>query len=56
MAERQGGKADNLDVDRSGLAATRVYGITDDLNMSTTDFATAIAILFGKSLAPCTES
>ncbi|KAI1100139.1 major facilitator superfamily domain-containing protein [Jackrogersella minutella] len=33
-------------VDRSALAATKVYGIMDDLGMSTTDFATAISILF----------
>ncbi|KAH7309192.1 major facilitator superfamily domain-containing protein [Stachybotrys elegans] len=33
-------------VDRSALAATKVYGITEDLNMSEADFATAIAILF----------
>lgn len=38
----------SLDVDRSALAATKVYGITDDLGMSTQDFATAISILFGK--------
>ena len=33
-------------VDRSALAATKVYGIMDDLNMSLQDFATAISILF----------
>ncbi|KAK7912290.1 MFS transporter, partial [Apiospora marii] len=33
-------------VDRSALAASKVYGITDDLNMSEQDFATAISILF----------
>jgi hypothetical protein len=35
-------------VDRSALAATKVYGIMEDLNMSTSDFATAISILFGQ--------
>jgi hypothetical protein len=35
-------------VDRSALAATKVYGIMEDLNMSTSDFATAISILFGR--------
>lgn len=34
-------------IDRSALAATKVYGIMDDLDMSTQDFATAISILFG---------
>ncbi|TPX11277.1 uncharacterized protein E0L32_001095 [Thyridium curvatum] len=33
-------------VDRSALAATKVYGIMEDLNMTNTDFATAISILF----------
>ncbi|CRG86568.1 putative transporter C1683,12 [Talaromyces islandicus] len=33
-------------VDRSALAAAKVYGIKDDLNMSTQQFATAISILF----------
>ncbi|KAI1400811.1 major facilitator superfamily domain-containing protein [Hypoxylon fuscum] len=33
-------------VDRSALAATKVYGIMEDLGMSTSDFATAISILF----------
>ncbi|EON97205.1 putative mfs transporter protein [Phaeoacremonium minimum UCRPA7] len=33
-------------VDRSALAAAKVYGIMDDLNMTTSDFATAISILF----------
>ncbi|KAJ3550212.1 hypothetical protein NM208_g92 [Fusarium decemcellulare] len=33
-------------VDRSALAATKVYGIMEDLNMSTAEFATAISILF----------
>ncbi|KAL7625237.1 hypothetical protein AAE478_004452 [Parahypoxylon ruwenzoriense] len=33
-------------VDRSALAATKVYGIMEDLSMSSTDFATAISILF----------
>ncbi|KAH8881032.1 MFS general substrate transporter [Thozetella sp. PMI_491] len=33
-------------VDRSALAAAKVYGIMGDLNMSTNDFATAISILF----------
>lgn len=36
-------------VDRSALAATKVYGIMDDLNMDETQFATAISILFGRS-------
>lgn len=34
-------------VDRQALAATKVYGIMDDLNMNATQFATAISILFG---------
>ena len=34
-------------VDRSALAATKVYGIMDDLNMNSAQFATAISILFG---------
>ncbi|KAI5865657.1 MFS general substrate transporter [Durotheca rogersii] len=33
-------------VDRSALAATKVYGITEDLNMTPNEFATAISILF----------
>ncbi|KAH8169822.1 major facilitator superfamily protein [Sarocladium implicatum] len=33
-------------VDRSALAATKVYGIMDDLGMTEAQFATAIAILF----------
>ncbi|OKL59295.1 hypothetical protein UA08_05219 [Talaromyces atroroseus] len=33
-------------VDRSALAAAKVYGIMDDLNMTTNNFATAISILF----------
>ncbi|WWD06976.1 hypothetical protein V865_005073 [Kwoniella europaea PYCC6329] len=33
-------------VDRSALSASKVYGIMEDLNMTTTDFATAISILF----------
>lgn len=37
-------------IDRSGLAATKVYGIMDDLNMNTSQFATAISILFGKCI------
>lgn len=37
-----------IDVDRSALAAAKVYGIMDDLHMSTNDFATAISILFGE--------
>lgn len=37
-------------VDRSALAATKVYGIMEDLGMSESQFATAIAILFGKQL------
>ena len=37
-------------VDRSALAATKVYGIMEDLGMSEAQFATAIAILFGKQL------
>lgn len=36
-------------VDRSALAATKVYGIMDDLNMDTQQFATAISILFGET-------
>lgn len=40
-------------VDRSALAATKVYGIMDDLNMSEAQFATAIAILFG--MPPASE-
>lgn len=34
-------------VDRSALAATKVYGIMEDLGMDTAQFATAISILFG---------
>lgn len=34
-------------VDRSALAATKVYGIMDDLGMNNQEFATAISILFG---------
>lgn len=37
---------DCVDVDRSALAATKVYGIMEDLGMNTTDFATVISILF----------
>ncbi|CAI6089327.1 unnamed protein product [Clonostachys chloroleuca] len=33
-------------VDRSALAATKVYGIMEDLNMTTAQFATAITFLF----------
>jgi hypothetical protein len=33
-------------VDRSALAAAKVYGIMDDLGMTTQQFATAISILF----------
>ncbi|KAH8901233.1 MFS general substrate transporter [Thozetella sp. PMI_491] len=33
-------------VDKSALAAAKVYGIMEDLNMTTNDFATAISILF----------
>ena len=33
-------------VDRQNLAAAKLQGITDDLNMSTQQFATAISILF----------
>ncbi|EPE04637.1 mfs transporter [Ophiostoma piceae UAMH 11346] len=33
-------------VDKSALAASKVYGIMEDLNMNTNDFATAISILF----------
>ncbi|KAM5346304.1 hypothetical protein ACJ41O_009309 [Fusarium nematophilum] len=33
-------------VDRSALAATKVYGIMDDLGMDSAQFATAISILF----------
>lgn len=39
-----------IDVDRSALAAAKVYGIMDDLHMTTNDFATAISILFGKTI------
>lgn len=39
-----------IDVDRSALAATKLYGIMEDLNMDTTDFATAISILFGTAI------
>lgn len=35
-------------VDRSALAATKVYGIMDDLGMNNQQFATAISILFGE--------
>lgn len=37
-------------VDRSALAATKVYGIMDDLGMNNQQFATAISILFGECL------
>jgi hypothetical protein len=40
-----------IDVDRSALAAAKVYGIMDDLHMTTNDFATAISILFGKLIS-----
>ncbi|KAK7952944.1 hypothetical protein PG988_013638 [Apiospora saccharicola] len=33
----------------SALAASKVYGITDDLHMSEQEFATAISILFGET-------
>ncbi|CAK7218244.1 hypothetical protein SCUCBS95973_003419 [Sporothrix curviconia] len=33
-------------VDRSALAAAKVYGIMDDLGMTTQQFSTAISILF----------
>lgn len=36
-------------IDRQALAATRVYGIMDDLGMTEAQFATAISILFGRS-------
>lgn len=36
-------------IDRQALAATRVYGIMEDLGMTEAQFATAISILFGKS-------
>jgi hypothetical protein len=40
-------------IDRQALGATKVYGIMDDLDMSLSDFATAISILFGRSLMLC---
>lgn len=33
-------------IDRQNLAAAKLHGITDDLNMKTEEFATAISILF----------
>lgn len=36
-------------VDRSALAATKVYGIMEDLNMTTAQFATAITFLFSET-------
>ena len=38
------------DIDRQNLAATKLQGIMEDLNMSTQQFATAISILYGESL------
>lgn len=42
-------------VDRSALAATKVYGIMEDLGMDAQQFATAISILFGEILLPSFE-
>jgi epoxyqueuosine reductase QueG len=39
---------DELDIDRQNLAAAKLRGILTDLKMDTTQFATAIAILYGK--------
>jgi hypothetical protein len=39
--------ADAADIDRQNLAATRLQGILEDLNMDAQQFATAIAILYG---------
>jgi len=35
-----------LDIDRQNLAAAKLAGIMEDLNMTTQQFATAISILF----------
>ena len=35
-----------IDIDRQNLSAAKLQGILEDLNMSLTDFATAVAILF----------
>lgn len=34
------------DIDRQNLAAAKLQGIMEDLNMSTQQFATAVSILF----------
>jgi len=39
---------DLADIDRQNLAATRLQGILEDLNMDAQQFATAIAILYGE--------
>jgi hypothetical protein len=41
---------DHADIDRQNLAATRLQGILEDLNMDAQQFATAIAILYGESI------
>jgi hypothetical protein len=38
-----------VDIDRQNLAATKLQGIMQDLNMNTQQFATAISILYGES-------
>lgn len=43
------GHTDPTDIDRQNLAAAKLRGILPDLNMNTTQFATAIAILYGES-------
>lgn len=43
-------------VDRSALAATKVYGIMEDLNMTSAQFATAITFLFSKTVPETTHS
>lgn len=35
-------------IDRQNLAAAKLQGIMEDLNLTTQEFATAISILFGK--------
>lgn len=35
-----------LDIDRQNLAAAKLAGVMEDLNMTTQQFATAISILF----------
>jgi hypothetical protein len=39
--------ADLSDIDRQNLAAAKLFGIMTDLNIDSTQFATAISILYG---------